>query len=70
MNGAYKLDLKMLGKALDIAGKTTTKRGPEILPENFEPETKFMDEENLFQPKVKRNVKTHPPLFHVFLIRN
>ncbi|EWS70940.1 flagellar associated protein, putative (macronuclear) [Tetrahymena thermophila SB210] len=53
-NGAYKLDLKMLGKALDISEKTITKRGPETLPENFENERKFLDEENLFQTRTKK----------------
>jgi len=38
LDGAYKLELKMLGKALDIGEKIVNKRGPETLPENFDNE--------------------------------
>jgi len=48
LDGAYKLELKMLGKALDIGEKTFDKRGPEILPENFDREKKYVDDDNLF----------------------
>lgn len=48
LDGAYKLELKMLGKALDIGEKTFDKRGPETLPENFDKERKYVDDDNLF----------------------
>jgi len=53
LDGAYKLELKMLGKALDIGEKTFDKRGPEILPENFESELKQIDEV-IFHPGIKK----------------
>lgn len=48
MNGAYKIDIKMLGKALEMGEKTIKKRGPEILPEDFGVDPKFANEDNLF----------------------
>lgn len=54
LDGAYKLELKMLGKALDIGEKIVPYRGVEMLPENFENEHKFVDDENLFQARHKK----------------
>lgn len=38
----------MLGKAFDITEKTLIKRGPEVGPEDFEPEINLVDDNNLF----------------------
>lgn len=51
VNENYSIPIKMLGVANEIEEKTVKKRGPECLPDNFDEEKKYVDQDNLFQPK-------------------
>lgn len=44
--GVYKIPVKLMGAALSIGEKKKKKKGSESLPEDFQPERRFVTDEN------------------------
>jgi len=45
--GIYKIPIKLMGTSLSISQKKLSKRGPESFPEDFQPDRKFVTDDNI-----------------------
>lgn len=57
VNGNYEIKLKLMGRAREIGPKINKTRGIECLPEDFESEKNFVNEDNLFNYTKKNTLK-------------